>query len=58
MLTENNWQTSLASGFVLQSSGTTGVAKNIFQTPEKLRAANNIALVAQKITAQSRDFCF
>ena len=54
MLTKNNWPIRLASGFVLQSSGTTGAAKNIFQTPEKLRAASNAAAIAQNITAQSR----
>lgn len=54
MLNANNWNTGLATGFELQSSGTTGEPKNIFQTPEKLRAANKVALEAQNITAQSR----
>jgi acyl-CoA synthetase (AMP-forming)/AMP-acid ligase II len=54
MLTKNNWQLWLATGFELQSSGTTGAPKIIFQTPEKLRAANKLALEAQNITAQSR----
>lgn len=54
MLTETNWQRWLETGFELQSSGTTGSPKKIFQTPEKLRAASKIALAAQNITAQSR----
>jgi len=47
----NEW---MVSGFELQSSGTTGEPKLIFQTPEKLQAANKVALEAQNITAQSR----
>lgn len=54
MLTELNWRAWLASGFELQSSGTTGAPKTIFQTEEKLCAANRVALVAQNITAHSR----
>ena len=54
MLNATNWQQSLACGIKLQSSGTTGEPKRIFQTPEKLRAANRIAAAAQNITAQSR----
>jgi acyl-CoA synthetase (AMP-forming)/AMP-acid ligase II len=48
------WQTLLDNGFELKSSGTTGDAKPIFQTPEKLIAANNIAIKSQDITADSR----
>lgn len=44
----------MQDGFELKSSGTTGAPKIIFQTPEKLHAANKVALVAQNITAQSR----
>lgn len=54
MINENNWQTFLETGFELQSSGTTGAPKIIFQTPKKLHAANKVALAAQNITARSR----
>lgn len=35
---------------ILQTSGTTGEPKNIFQTPEKLKAANEVARLSQRIT--------
>lgn len=54
MFDEENWEAALANGFELQSSGTTGKPKRIFQTPEKLLAANRVAVDAQNITAQSR----
>jgi len=54
MLTIENWYQYLAEGFFLTSSGTTGTAKSIFQTPEKLAAANQIAIEAQRITPDSR----
>jgi len=54
MLVEDNWQAALENGFELQSSGTTGEPKRIFQTPAKLLAANRIAIAAQNITANSR----
>jgi acyl-CoA synthetase (AMP-forming)/AMP-acid ligase II len=54
MFDEDNWQAALESGFELQSSGTTGEPKRIFQTPAKLLAANKLAVAAQNITAQSR----
>ncbi|MGD8933847.1 MAG: class I adenylate-forming enzyme family protein [Gammaproteobacteria bacterium] len=54
MLEVDNWQSALANGFELQSSGTTGVPKHIFQTPAKLLAANRVAVAAQNISAQSR----
>ena len=54
MLDETNWKTALEKGFELQSSGTTGEPKQLFQTPAKLIAANQIAIDAQNITAQSR----
>lgn len=44
----------LRHGFELQSSGTTGEAKTLFQPPEKLAAANTIALDAQGINQHSR----
>lgn len=49
-----NWKTLLTNGFELKTSGTSGNPKTIFQTPEKLFAANRIALDAQKITRKSR----
>jgi acyl-CoA synthetase (AMP-forming)/AMP-acid ligase II len=54
MLTIDNWRQYLAQGFTLTSSGTTGPPKTIFQTPEKLAAANRIAIEAQRITSASR----
>ncbi|MGB5519935.1 MAG: AMP-binding protein [Gammaproteobacteria bacterium] len=54
MFDNDNWQAALANGFELQSSGTTGEPKRIFQTPAKLLAANKVAVAAQNITAQSR----
>ena len=53
MFDENNWPAALGNGFELQSSGTTGEPKRIFQTPAKLLAANKAAIAAQNITAQS-----
>jgi acyl-CoA synthetase (AMP-forming)/AMP-acid ligase II len=49
-----NWQAALADGFELQSSGTTGEPKLVFQPPQKLLAANKVAIAAQNITALSR----
>lgn len=54
MFDKDNWQAVLENGFELQSSGTTGEPKCIFQTPAKLMAANKIAVAAQNITVQSR----
>lgn len=48
------WKALLNKGFTLKSSGTTGIAKTVFQPPEKLAAANRSALDAQKITQHSR----
>lgn len=50
----SDWKKLIREGFTLKSSGTTGKAKTIFQPPAKLRAANAIAVDAQKITPQSR----
>ena len=54
MFDKDNWQAALANGFELQSSGTTGEPKRIFQSPAKLLAANKVAIAVQNITAQSR----
>tara|TARA_R110000772_G_C13308970_1_gene439676 strand:+ start:1108 stop:1797 length:690 start_codon:yes stop_codon:yes gene_type:complete len=44
----------LSTGIELSTSGTTGVHKHIFQTPQKLQAANNVSRQVQDITANSR----
>ena len=54
MISERNWADYLATGFELQSSGTTGAPKRVLQTPAKLNAANQVALAAQNITSRSR----
>ncbi len=54
MLTHYNWRNLLEQGFELTSSGTTGPAKTIYQSPAKLAAANRIALEAQGISRSSR----
>jgi fatty-acyl-CoA synthase len=46
--------TILRNGTDLQSSGTTGTPKVIFQSPEKLYHANAMALICQNITEQSK----
>lgn len=43
----------LNTGILLETSGTTGIPKQYFQTPEKLKAANRVALDAQQITKSS-----
>ena len=48
------WKRWLEQGFELCSSGTTGEAKILFQPPDKLAAANAVALEAQQITQHSR----
>lgn len=54
MLNEDNWKHILSQGFELESSASTGPAKRIFQPPEKLAAANRVAVEAQGLTQQSR----
>jgi acyl-CoA synthetase (AMP-forming)/AMP-acid ligase II len=54
MLNADNWEHILSHGFELQSSATTGPAKRIFQPPEKLAAANRVAVDAQGLTPLSR----
>ena len=41
-------------GIGLQSSGTTGTPKTIFQSPEKLHAGNRAAIDSQQLTKNSR----
>jgi len=54
MLSKENWKTFTDNGFELKSSGTTGESKTFFQPPDKLLAANQVALDAQQITQSSR----
>jgi len=44
----------LNNGIELQSSGTTGTPKKIFQTPKKLQAGNRSAIDSQQLTKNSR----
>jgi acyl-coenzyme A synthetase/AMP-(fatty) acid ligase len=44
----------LKEGVMLCSSGTTGIPKEIFQSPEKLAEANKVAVQAQRLTENSR----
>lgn len=44
----------LKDGIVLRSSGTTGIPKEIFQPPEKIAAANRVAVDSQHITRLSK----
>jgi acyl-coenzyme A synthetase/AMP-(fatty) acid ligase len=43
----------MKSGITIKSSGTTGTPKEIFQSPQKLKYANRVAVYAQEITADS-----
>lgn len=44
----------LKNGIELESSGTTGTPKKIFQPPEKLLAANKAAIDSQQLTKHSK----
>ena len=44
----------LSNGINIKSSGTTGPAKSIFQHPQKLKFANQVARDVQKITTSSK----
>ena len=44
----------LKNGTSIRSSGTTGPAKELYQSPEKIKHANKIAREVQKITSSSR----
>ena len=41
-------------GCVIKTSGTTGTPKDIIQTPEKLKAADEIAIASQQLTSKSK----
>jgi len=49
-----NLDSILKNGITLLSSGTTGTPKQLFQTPEKLRAANRAAIESQKLSKNSK----
>jgi|TARA_B110000908_G_C10237373_1_gene444100 acyl-CoA synthetase (AMP-forming)/AMP-acid ligase II len=44
----------LTDGHIIDTSGTTGPAKQIWQSPDKIRYANEIACITQGITSKSR----
>ena len=44
----------LKNGTSIKSSGTTGTPKDIFQSPQKIKHANQIARDVQKITSSSK----
>lgn len=47
-------QQILTDGCTVSSSGTTGTPKQIFRTPENLKACNEIAINAQRLTSKSK----
>ena len=54
ILTLDNWESLLHDGYEMNTSGTTGEKKRIFQPPDKLDSANLVALEVQGITKGSR----
>jgi hypothetical protein len=44
----------LQQGVTIRSSGTSGQAREYFQSPQKLKAANRVAIDAQELTSKSR----
>lgn len=44
----------LSNGISIKSSGTTGAPKELFQSPDKLKAANAVAIESQKLTSNSK----
>lgn len=50
---EPNFNVILKEGCVISSSGTTGTPKQIYRDPDNLRACNEVAIEAQKITKDS-----
>jgi len=49
-----DFKSILSNGVTITSSGTTGTPKEIFRTPENLKACNAVAIDAQKLTSKSR----
>jgi acyl-CoA synthetase (AMP-forming)/AMP-acid ligase II len=44
----------LKEGCTISSSGTTGLPKNIYRSPDNLKECNSVAIESQKITANSK----
>ena len=51
---KNNLTLILKKGIEIKSSGTTGPQKKIFQSPRKLKYANEISRDCQKISSKSK----
>ena len=49
-----NLRKIINEGCVIKTSGTTGTPKDIIQTPEKLKAAYEIAIASQQLTSKSK----
>ena len=49
-----NYNDILTNGITITSSGTSGLAKQYFQDPSKLKIANEVALASQEISKTSR----
>jgi len=49
-----NYKDILTNGITITSSGTSGPVKSFFQSPEKLKHANHVALASQGITKDSK----
>ena len=49
-----NLRKIINEGCVIKTSGTTGTPKDIIQTPEKLKAADEIAIASQRLTSKSK----
>lgn len=49
-----NLRKIINEGCVIKTSGTTGTPKDIIQTPEKLKAADEIAIASQQLTSKSK----
>lgn len=49
-----DFQNILKNGLEISSSGTSGTPKVFFQTPEKLEAANKVAVASQRMSKESR----
>lgn len=54
IMTQPDFAKILAEGIMLGSSGSTGPSKSLFQPPEKLRRAGQVARESQQIDAHSR----
>ena len=50
----NNLTQIIKKGIELKSSGTTGPQKKIFQSPSKIRFANEVCRDSQKISSKSK----